>query len=59
VSWTQPVCRRCYGEWHPGEQPRRLTPEMSERERCCYCGRETTERIYDRVDPATVPFPMG
>lgn len=57
MSWTQPVCERCFGIEKPGRVPPRVRD--AERETCCYCGDPTYTGVYIRVDPATVPYPTN
>lgn len=57
LSWTQPICETCWPEWFPfekGEPTRLLRPE---KERCSFCGEDTTSGIYVRFDPLGVRFP--
>lgn len=55
MSWTQPICERCYRRLHPHREPVRLT--VPDREQCCMCGEGTADGIYDRLDPKLVPYP--
>lgn len=55
MSWTQPMCDRCYAETHEGREPVKLVE--TEPEICCICGEPTHSGIYTRVDPRTVPHP--
>jgi hypothetical protein len=55
MSWTQPLCPTCWTRENPGRAPIRVKP--AEREACCLCGTPTTDGIYTRKDPSTVPFP--
>lgn len=55
MSWTQPVCERCWFTEQPDRRPTQLT--ASDVERCCLCGLPTVAGIYVRRDPATVPYP--
>lgn len=54
-KWTQPICRQCYNEIHPGRIPVAMVD--AEEEKCCVCGKPTIAGIYYRVDPTTVAFP--
>lgn len=55
MSWTQPVCDKCWESMNPGRSPIRLQePDV---EMCCYCGFATKGGIYVRVNPLTVPYP--
>lgn len=56
-SWTQPACLDCWRERNPGRAPMHLTEFAREIETCCHCGQETSDGIYVRVDPETVPYP--
>lgn len=55
MSWTQPICRICFGDRKPGRVPVRVL--YTDPEKCCDCGTTTDEGIYIRVDPATVAYP--
>ena len=60
LSWTQPCCSRCWRKNHPDRIPVRLTDESgfeSAVEVCAWCGDETVDGIYAKVDPRTVPYP--
>ncbi len=54
-SWDQPLCRE---DWIVRNGNRRpvvvTTPKV---ERCCMCGEQTSDGIYQRIDPRTVKFP--
>jgi hypothetical protein len=53
-SWTQPCCMGCYfGK--TGRQPVRMTD--GQLEICCYCGHDTVEGIFVRVNPKEVQWP--
>lgn len=55
MGWTQAMCRTCWDVREPNREPHLLnTPEM---EVCCICGQDTTDGIYVRIDPTTVPYP--
>lgn len=56
LSWTQPLCGRCWYE-RDDREPNRLVGDYRAKEKCCYCGKPTFSGIYKRVDPATVPYP--
>jgi len=56
MSWTQPLCLACWESSRPGQIPCRVRDDGEER--CCTCGRPTTEGIYVRLDPRTVPYPL-
>lgn len=57
MTWTQPLCRRCWDREHPHDLP--LQRDMADRvaETCCMCGRETRAGIYAIYRPAAVPYP--
>lgn len=55
VSFTQPICRTCWEQRNVGRDPIRVREPPGEK--CCYCGAETFEGIYVRVDPRQVPYP--
>ena len=57
MTWTQPICRACWYHRNPGRNPVQMTPEWRETEVCCWCGKDTTDGIYVREDPAVVPYP--
>ena len=52
--WTQPVCQKCYVEIYSGK-PSKMTGPIEEQ--CCYCGEQTQDGIYVRLDPYSVPHP--
>jgi hypothetical protein len=53
MSFTQPICERCFRILYLGREPVRLkTPEV---ETCCTCGEETSAGIYARID-VSVPL---
>lgn len=54
-SFTQPQCGTCFADKYPGREPVRIIE--AEQEVCCTCGSQTSEGIYVRVDPTTVPHP--
>jgi len=61
MSWTHPICAKCYDNRYPGRVPvctalayREINPEF-----CCDCGEKTQDGIYFRVDPRMVKFPVG
>jgi hypothetical protein len=54
-SWTQPCCMGCFDRLRPAAEPVRLKAALVEV--CCYCGHDTAEGIYVRVNPATVRWP--
>lgn len=56
MTWTQPVCRACWNVREKGRIPVRVNNSGND-EFCCLCGRTTSEGIYMRLNPATVPFP--
>lgn len=48
-QWTHPICEDCYDDRFPGREPSAMgNPEP---ERCCDCGKATTDGIYFREDP--------
>lgn len=49
--WTHAICAECYAKFEPGREPVR-TINMP-KDRCCWCGRETS--IYYRYDPNAAP----
>lgn len=53
--WTQPSCQQCYSNRYPGMSPSKFTEP--EAETCCFCGQETHDGIYVRLDPYAVPHP--
>ena len=55
-SWTQACCPECWDDRNPGRQP--VVVKTREPEICCYCGGETSDGIFVRVDPSTVPHPV-
>ena len=55
LSWTQPICDTCYPGWFPDGVPFRFV--KPEKERCSFCGEDTTSGIYVRHDPLSVRFP--
>jgi len=55
MSWTQPVCRDCWEQEHPGRVPHRVID--ADQEFCCLCGAVTSQGIYIRRNPADVPYP--
>lgn len=55
MSWTQSICRSCFGERNPGRRPVRIIDPDTET--CCDCGQSTDGGIYIRADPATVAHP--
>lgn len=57
MSWTQPLCDRCWKFISGGKRPFRL--KEREVEQCCRCGGRADGGIYVRVDPATVAYPQG
>lgn len=56
MSWTQPICSFCYNSRYPGREPLRIADDGYEK--CCDCGKPTSDGIYFRVDPSTVKFPQ-
>ena len=54
-SWTQPCCFGCYEAIAPGREPVRLRDAKVER--CVWCGDDTKEGIYIRVDPREAVYP--
>jgi hypothetical protein len=57
MTWTQPVCEARWREMYGDREPTRLRIPEAEWDPCCYC--RTPTNIYVRLDPTTVPFPMG
>ena len=65
LSWNQPCCERCWAE-DKGVRiiddvdqmvdPIRVT-NVTEAEKCAFCGFPTWVGIWIRQDPATVPYP--
>lgn len=55
MNWTQPICADCYQIIYPQCEPY-VTKDYA-RERCCRCGKDTTDAIYVRIDPRAVKFP--
>jgi hypothetical protein len=53
--WTQPSCQECYEERYPSTSPSRMI--RPESEQCCFCGAQTFDGLYVRVDPSEVPHP--
>jgi hypothetical protein len=67
LSWTQPVCERCWIEreavWDETDTEvlvglrlpvRTMEPEL---ERCSFCGLPTFIGVFVRADPTKVPYP--
>lgn len=54
-QWTHPMCAYCWLATNPGRQPMRLSEEVRNIERCCWCGQETESGIYVRHNPAKLP----
>lgn len=57
MDWTQPLCDSCWQERNPGREPFRMV--SGESEQCCICGQDTGSGIYERINPAKVPFPAA
>jgi len=57
MSWTQPVCPARFAEMYPDREPVQVRLPAAEFDRCCFCQQPTN--IYVRIDPTTVPYPMG
>jgi hypothetical protein len=57
MSWTQAVCNPCWDARNPDRQPMKMNEGHRETEKCCWCGKPTRSGIYQRIDPATVPYP--
>lgn len=60
MTWTQPVCDARWNMRHPDKPipaDREPTTSANAVDQCCYCGGPA--RIYDRIDPATVPHPRA
>lgn len=55
--WTAPCCVDCWNRNNPGRQTEHQTPGPDTFETCAWCGRQTDQGIYVKVDPLTVPFP--
>ena len=60
LSWTQPICDDCWKrppirDTHGPEDPTRLL--NPEKERCAFCGEDTTSGIYVRHDPRDARYP--
>jgi len=56
VSWSQPMCLRCWVDRHPDGRPP-VTLVTPPPDRCAWCGRPTFAGIYVRADPSTLPYP--
>lgn len=56
MSWTQPVCERCWFTEFPARRPVQFIG-AEEIQHCCRCGEPTVAGIYVRRDPAAVPYP--
>jgi hypothetical protein len=56
-SFTQPLCASCWLEDNPGRRPHRVHGVAEASETCCQCGQPTSDGIYIRVDPTTIPHP--
>lgn len=52
-AWTHPICKLCWSERHPDEEP--WPAKFADEERCCYCGTLNFDGIYVRVNPVHVP----
>jgi hypothetical protein len=57
MSWTQPLCERCWFDEHDHMPTRFTGGELAER--CCLCGKPTVAGIFVRMDPAKVPYPTA
>jgi len=51
-DWTQAACAHCFSVHHPyALNPSRLVhPQV---ETCVYCGEETQDGLYVRIDPSS------
>ena len=68
-NWTQPICEACWidkeGQWEEIDEvhSRLVTlrqPVMTREaglHQCALCGGPTFVGIFQRIDPATVPYP--
>jgi hypothetical protein len=54
-SWTQPCCITCWQDRNSLREPMRLRDP--ETELCVFCGRQTRDGIYVRVDPSSAAHP--
>lgn len=64
MTWTQPICEKCWVEQEAKWEGERLveirTPHKvigPDMEQCAWCGQPTIVGIYKRADPETVPYP--
>lgn len=57
MNFNQPSCLPCWNARNPDRQPFAVVPAHAVEERCAYCGGLTTDGIYVRADPKSVPFP--
>jgi hypothetical protein len=55
MNWNQPICLDCYQVRYPNREPFAMRECLPEK--CCDCGRDSTDGIYFRIDPRTVKFP--
>lgn len=54
MTWTHAQCLDCWERQNPGRGA--YVVIGSSREMCCTCGKQTTDGIYIRMDPAQVKF---
>lgn len=63
MSWTQPICNRCWPAFSAGaHQGRVIVPTRlrePEPETCAFCGAATRSGIYVRANPQMVPHPRA
>lgn len=52
-GWNHALCYDCWGVMFPGRKPFRV--READEERCCGCGRATSEGIYARREPGSLP----
>jgi hypothetical protein len=56
-SWTQPCCMSCWDERNPNRPAIQMRAPTRVLETCVYCGSDTNDGIYVRLDPSTAPHP--
>lgn len=65
LSWTQPICERCWIEQESESDGEMITGirvpvrVMDVIEQCSWCGKITIFGAFKRANPATVPFPAA